>query len=422
MTKSDPMALTDDLRRQAQERGWSQDLIDRAERIRVSPSVFRDMLRWTRDVTKSVGRALDRIEEQTFGALRVREATSSDNEKYAELFLNSPEQIGDWEATVDRSPYAFAQFRLQERPQIQFVEDRGVILSSIARSTRRTLVGGVPLNVLFTSAARTHRDARGRGLSWYVRSQDPATVPYSYASYFYFRSQNFSALAWLRADDPDRLSDAPEREGDLPGIPVTVHHFDARAGEGSVERIRRSRVEDSAACVDLINRTHEGLDLFRPYSIEFFHQRLDDGGWGPKPAWWTPVYGWSDYWVLEEEGRIVACAGLWDRGRHLREHWRNLVTGEERTLDCAALLDFGFAQGREDAMAHLVEHCLHEAHRLGRGRLLAPFDQLPALLERLDHLQPLAETWSMQWEFGAPKGSGLPDLRIARPYTDLVYW
>lgn len=422
MMAFDPMALTDDLRQHARERGWPESLIDRAERIRVTPGLFRGMLRWTRDVETSVARALDRIEEQTFGALRVREATSSDNEKYAELFLNSPEQIGDWEATVDRSPYAFAQFRFQEHPQIQIVEDRGVVLSSIARSTRRTFVGGVPLNVLFTSAARTHRDARGRGLSWYVRSQDPATVPYSYASYFYFRSQNFAALAWLRADNPDRLQDAPPREGDLPGVPVTVHYFDAQAGGRSVEGIRRGSIEDSAACVELINRTHNGLDLFRPYSIDFFHRRLDDGGWGPKPAWWTPVYDWSDYWVLEDERGIVACAGLWDRGRHMREHWRNLVTGEVRRLDCTALLDFGFAEGCEDAMVRLVEHCVEETHRVGRGRLLAAFDQLPALVERLGHLQVVTETWSLQWEFGAPKDSGLPDVRITRPYTDLAYW
>ncbi len=116
MLASDPMAITEELRRAAGERGWPDDLIERARRIRVSPSLLRDWLSGKDQDLKRISQSLDRIEQQTFGPLRVREASFDDNEKYAELFLNSPEQIGEWEVIVDRSPYAFAQFRLQEHP------------------------------------------------------------------------------------------------------------------------------------------------------------------------------------------------------------------------------------------------------------------------------------------------------------------
>lgn len=61
----------------------------------------------------------------------------------------------------------------------------------------------------------------------------------------------------------------PERENEIPGLPVTVHYLPARAFEGDASGIRTGRREDLASCVVLINRTHEGLDLFRPYTEAF---------------------------------------------------------------------------------------------------------------------------------------------------------
>jgi len=117
-------------------------------------------------------------------------------------------------------------------------------------------------------------------------------------------------------------------------------------------------------------------------------------GLGDKPAWWNSVYTWSDSYVLEDEGRIVACGGLWDRGKNVRERWRNARTGDERSLEATALLDFGFAPGREDAMAALVRYFVGETAVLGRDHLLAPLDQLPELSARLRDLK-------RQWRLGA---------------------
>ena len=56
----------------------------------------------------------------------------------------------------------------------------------------------------------------------------------------------------------------------------------------------------------------------------------DEHFWGERPDFYRGVYGWSDYRVLEENGRITACAGLWDRGRDVRERWRPKETGNCR--------------------------------------------------------------------------------------------
>jgi hypothetical protein len=208
---------------------------------------------------------------------------------------------------------------------------------------------------------------------------------------------------------------------DLPGQVVTVHHFRARPFEGDVSGIRKARRSEARRCVALVNRAHRGLDLFRPYSAEFLQDRLSDQGWGPKPAFIVPVYGWHDYYVLEEGDRIVACAGLWDRGRHVREVWRHTETGEVTTIEPTALMDFGYAEGREDAMARLIQYLIGVSHELGRHELLAPIEQLPALVELLKDHEPALETRTMAVDGFHEAGLDV-DVVVKRPYTDLAYW
>jgi len=354
---NEPMLIGDDLRRAARERGWTDELIERAVRMRVPPGALRQWLSWSRQDEKRIVQMLDRIEQQTFGALRVREATFDDNEKYAELFLNSPEQIGEWQVTVERGPYAFAQFRLQETVSLRILEDRGVILGAMAMSWRNTLVAGRRLCVQAGQALRVRRECRGREYGRLVLNAPGAATldrP-SVAGCPHVRSQNFNAAGFFAHLMPDFFGGNPERAQDVPGVPVTVLSYPRRPFDGDPTGIRRARRADLGRCARLINRTHRRLDLFRPYTAAYLRDKLDGWAWGEKPAWWESVYAWGDYWVLEQDGRVVACAGLWDRGKHVREVWRHKGTGEARVVTATALLDFGHAEGREAEMARLIE-------------------------------------------------------------------
>ena len=167
-------------------------------------------------------------------------------------------------------------------------------------------------------------------------------------------------------------------------------------------------------CVELLNRTHGGLDLFQPYTATRLEDALDQDYWGERAPWFPAVYGWPDFHVLEVGGRVRACAGLWDRGRDLRERIRNRKSGEERTLAGASLLDWGFEEGGEGAMAELIAALAARARGLGRDFLSAPLDHQPALAKRLEALEPALETRYLRWSH--------PALPIVRPYTDLRYW
>jgi hypothetical protein len=186
--------------------------------------------------------------------------------------------------------------------------------------------------------------------------------------------------------------------------------------------VRAVRPDDLPRCVELINRTHAGLDLFRPYTAEFLESHLEDPSWGPKPSFWSPVFGWSDYAVVEDAtGTVVACAGLWDRGRDIREVWSNEQTGEQRRIEATALLDWGYAPGRADAMGALLQSFIERTALLGRTHLLAPLEHTPDLAELVAPLGAELEVRRVR-SMTFQDDQVQVDAELTRPYTDLAYW
>ena len=424
-----PIDVPEEWRQSARDQGWPDGLLERALQLRVNRKDIEYWFTTEQERLPDIAKFLDMRERLMFGTMRVREATWSDDEAVADLYANSPEEIGDWEVTVERSPYPFAQFRLQENVNMQILEDRGIVLAAAAHSGRNALIEGRRLTCHVSTAWRVRKEFRGEGLSNLLRMiGGPACARFGLVSYWYVRHGNYDAVNWIKAVRRD-LAEASSETGDLPGLPVTVHHFRAQRSDpsaslrtgGNATGIRQARRSDTRRCVALINRTHRGLDFFRPYSEAFLRQRLDDLGWGPVPDFLTPVYTWQDYFVLEEGGRIVACAGLWDRGKHVREVWRHKETGETTMIEPTALMDWGYAEGREDAMARLLGYLIGVTHELGRHELLAALEQQPALLQRMQPYEPGAETRLMGVDTFHSEQFDIK-VNVRRPYTDLAYW
>jgi hypothetical protein len=181
--------------------------------------------------------------------------------------------------------------------------------------------------------------------------------------------------------------------------------------------LRLVEPRDLARCAELINRTHADLDLFKPYGPESLKHMLDAGVWGERPVWRPAVYGWADFHVVEDAGHIVACGGLWDRGRDMREVWRN-ASGEERRVEVAAALDLGCEAGREDALADLLRAFASKAAALGRQSVIADLAHLPAVVERLGDLEPRWESRTLEW---SPFMPALPRT-LGECSLDLRYW
>ena len=393
-----PANVPPEVRDAWQSKGWPEATLERAFELRARRADIDRWLTRGKSAIRRIQRDLDRRERMILGTMRLREATWDDDEALAELYANSPLDVDEWEVTVERGPYPFAQFRLQENVDIQVLEDKGVILAAIVHSARNTLVGGKRITVQIESSWRTRKDARGHGFGHLPRAAARRAVSWRPAATYYYR-----------------------RSRRKQGARATIFCYLSRPFDGDAIGIRLVRPADLSRCVELINRTHCGLDLFLPYTEERFEMRLDDPYWGPSLDAGVHVFGWEDYYVLEEDGDVVACAGLWDRGRDVREVWRSKkVKGETHTIAPTALMDFGHAEGREDALARLIEFLIGETDRLGRDRLMAPLQFLPSVAVLLTDREPVKESRPLYWQaVGPAKQMG---LKLDRPYTDLGYW
>jgi len=413
-----PLATSEQLQ-QAERKGWPVDLLERMLALRWP--AWKVELYLSADGFPTVemidGEVRDR--ERLSTGLSAREATWEDDERLTDLFANSTERLGDWNVVVERSPNPFAQQRLQENWHVKVLDDRGVALAANMQAGRSSYVDGRPVSVSWMGGWRVRNEFRRTGLSGLLMSTPgPASGVFGMVSYWYVRNANGLAQSWI-AQQVTEMQASSGRPVDK--LTASVHHLDAANGGRRDARVRKVCADDLPRCVELINATHAGLDLFRPYSVEFLRGRLDDLFWGPKPPFVPCVYGWDEMAVLEDDGEIVACGGLWDRGRDARERWTHRETGDERVVDVTCLMDAGYARGRADALATLIGHHLATTSELGRTAMVAALEFLPDVVELLDWAGPEVEVRVLE-----TMGFRSPDLHVdatmTRPYTDLAYW
>ena len=404
---------------------WAPDVVDRALRLRVPMGDLEAWLGMPWMTSEQVSRQLDDLERVFCGPLRNRQATWRDAEALVDLYADAPEDVGEWRLVVERGPNPYAQFRLQEHVNLPVIECRGVLLAVTAHSARNTIIAGERTTAHLMSAWRVRDGFRGMRLSRLLQmTPGPATAWFGLVTYWYERSDNASGQGWL-----DKVRTEVESRGEnskVSDLSATVHHLEPLADEGPRPaglRVRPIEPADVPRCVELINATHDGLDLFRPYTVDFLETHLDDPSWGPKPWFWAHVFGWDDFWVVDDttDASVVACGGLWDRGRDVREVWTHRESGEQQMFAPTALLDWGYAPDREDAMEALVRHLLVRTAELDRSHLVAPLEYTPALRSRLEALPHRTETRAMKC-MGFHEGDLHVEPQITRPYTDLAYW
>jgi hypothetical protein len=403
------------------EAGWPDGLFDRVRALRRDWDAVEAWIDTGFPTVEMIEAWVPQAEALLASTLTVRQAGWDDNDLIVDLCANSPERVGEWDVIVERAPHAFAQFRLQENAFVILVEDQRVGIGIVSRSIRNSYIDGQRTSVHFISGWRVRDGFRGLGVSkLLLEGAGPGHSFFGVSFYWYVRLEN-QDRTWVDKVTSD-MADRPDGwVAETDKLTATVTHLvDPTQGRPS-PRARRATVEDLDACCDLINRTHAGLDLFRPYSSEFLEGRLDDPNWGPKPSFLSQVYGWDDFWVIEHDGKIVACGGLWDRGRDLRERWVHRESGEEHVVETTALMDFGFADGHELAMVELVEQFLHTTGDLARSAMLVSFERTAALAAACAHLDSRPETRELQtMPFVTPELA--LEVNVTMPYTDLAYW
>lgn len=408
------LAIADTMVARAKAQGWPDGLAERALAVK-TPS--RQLEQWLQAPADSntlfqIERTVEVFERLASGPYRARELTSRDEEAFQELWANAPEKAGDWLVTIERSPDALAQFRLQPGASISVIEAGGELVACTIWSPANCLIDGKPVCIHYAQGLRVRVDRRREGLGDLVRRfPSRALQNPTLGQVMYLRIGNASMAGFLEAVKFQANSERPQKV-------VAAAYLTARALEAKIDGLRPIEPSDLGRCAELINRTHSGLDLFAPYGPESLQHMLDGGVWGERPPWRASiVYGWADFYVIEDAGRVVACAGLWDRGRDMREVWRS-AAGEERRVEVTAALDLGCEEGREDALADLLRDFASRSAALGRQSLIADLTHLPEVARHLGDLDPRMESRTLEW---SPYLPFVPKT-LGECYLDLRYW
>ena len=299
----------------AKAKGWPEGLAERALAVATPPGQMEQWLSGPLTETRlfHLTRDVENFERLANGPYRGRELTRRDTDSFSHLWANGPEKVGDWLVTVERSPDPTAQFRLQPGASISVIEQAGEIVACTVWSPANCLIGGKRVSIHWAQGLRVRSDRRRDGLGDLVRRfpnralQRPTT-----GQVMYMRIGNANMSGFL---DAVKFQAGAERPQAIAG----VSYLAAKAGAPTPAEMRPAAEADLGRCAELINRTHAGLDLFRPLGAESLREVLDCGQWGEETPWSPRPYGWNDFHVIEAGGRIVACGGLWDRGRDMRE-------------------------------------------------------------------------------------------------------
>jgi hypothetical protein len=298
---------------------------------------------------------------------RIRRARPSDNDALIELERRVRLDLGATVLTFDRSPDFFAQHRLQEHPLVLVAEEAGEPVAVMAGAWHDTRLGGRDQRLLYIHKARVPAERHGTGLAaalalelgrrgrrWGVEN-----------GYWFIGPGNARATAFAQ-------------KGGLASIVATVGllHFDTTREAGARGRLRPVAPTEAKAVVDLLNRTHGGQELFRPYTVGSLSRRLCR----------SPEYGWGHLFGVDEGGELAAVVGLWDQGRSLRVTSFDKATGQTHTVSRAAVADYGFRRGAGEALAALLREAAAVAGSWGRQEVMmtvSASSPLPGLLADL---------------------------------------
>ena len=278
--------------------------------------------------------------------LTVREAAAQDNDALIALELESPLLIGGVEETFDRSPDFFACQRLHEEHMVVLAELEGRVAGVMAGVIHTPVIQGRPHRLVYIHRARVHPGFRGRRVAWAM-----AQELFAWAG-----RRGAEGPYYLIAPENKPSNDFVERGGGRWPTEATLWEFDVAAAHGSPAHGVTERQLDDV--VEMVNTTHSGEEFFEPLTPDSLAARLR-----------ARLYGVSSLRGLYEGGKLVAVAGLWDRGATTERIHFDSTTGTTSRSRGAAVPDWGWAVGWRKAFPELLRALAAEARALGRSGL-----------------------------------------------------
>ena len=275
--------------------------------------------------------------------MRIRPATRDDNEALCALERRTPLEMGASSLVLDRTNF-FALHDLQARTQVMLAEDEyGAVIGVCAGALNEVTLAGKRRLLLYIHHERIAPEHQRRGVGGaLVRAlgehwKDAAAEPVE-STYWFIAPENSKSRAYAE-------------RGTRPW-PVSAYTCSLQASAEDRPPPKQIGAGPIFDIVRLINRTHEGEELFAPYEQVDFGQRLSR----------SAEYGWGDIYGRFVDGALVAVAGVWDKGRCLLARNGPDDAGKRSW----SVADYGFEDGAEVEMAALLRDLCARAAAAGR--------------------------------------------------------
>ena len=329
----------------------------------------------------------------------LRAAAPEDNAALIALEKRSPLIVGERELSFDRAPDYFAAQRLQERWQMVVAEGgEGLVGVSASAVYRATLLGSERL-LAYTHHMRVdpayQRHGVGRALGRWLTDHWTSQGVKPERSYAFIDATNRNSLAF-----------ASSRPGPGPWpIDAWAQELPAARFDADEAEPDDLNADDEDDVLALLAATHAGLELLPPFSRDWLQARLTR----------TPRYSWTHWRALRRAGRLVAVAGVFDRGAIAATLLRERQGGEPQVGRSLAVLDYGFTDAA--AMLALLEALRAEAGACGRQTLSINVPESSSLYERV--MQEAASSIRLKFLAGEHPVAGTV---LRGVYLDPVYF
>ena len=263
------------------------------------------------------------LERSLPDGVEIRVATAADSGALADLYRSVPMVAGDLQVTIDIGDDYFVATRLMPESRTLIATDHGRPIGLYTGTRFAAMLNGRACKVILGCHTRIDAAKAGGGV-WSRMNRQLID---------HFANDFDAAMAFVLTGNAaaSRLTTA----GAWPAGPVRAVIPCASLAEkdGTDLEVRRATPADAARIAEILNATHEGRELFLPYTAESLTTRLERA---------SDLYGWDGVWIAGD-----AVVGI---GEHVHRRVTTSPRGEERSTR-AIVYDYGFRVGDDGGEA-----------------------------------------------------------------------
>lgn len=294
---------------------------------------------------------------------------------------------------VDKSPDFIARYKMYDNWSILVAEEEDKIAGWIGWTVKDNPIRNE--KYAYIAEVMIHPEFRRRGIATKLVAEAEKKAKENGAGYIY-------CYIFGPNDSSRKMFEnlAYSNENAIKSSAVSIYKKANIVKKYKIERINKNEIND---VVKLINDYYNERAHFIPFTSESFEFYLNA----------IPAYGLNNFWVVKEDGNILACAGLWDCSVVQRMCFAKLpltlkimggifgflslfvkmpkIPAEGEYIKMNYITDYAFKPQSPDAMSNLIGYFNNFLFENKQDFLVAVMDPNDTLFEIMKIFKPQNE-------------------------------